>query len=308
MIAISGGSGRTPRSRRPRSGRPAPNGLTHERRVTTGPGRRGRGSAGRRRRPRRCRRGGRSPRCRCGSGGRGSAARAARRRGRGRRGARGADVGRVGAATGAPRHARVGVSGRRRSTRRRRGTRRAIRRTRPARRRRSDTGGRLGHRRAIGPAVPARGLATIRADRPARRDGCPARRRPPCRPDASTSRATRRSSTSSRSCATSTTEPKKFREVVRELSWLLGYEALADARVRPLTIQTPIEEMEARRAGRPDRARPDPARRAGHGRRDARAHADRRGLAPRPLPRRADAAAGRVLQQAARLGDRSTCA
>ena len=29
-----------------------------------------------------------------------------------------------------------------------------------------------------------------------------------------------------------TTEPKKFREVVRELSWLLGYEALADARLR----------------------------------------------------------------------------
>ena len=29
------------------------------------------------------------------------------------------------------------------------------------------------------------------------------------------------------------TEPKKFREVVRELSWLLGYEALADARTRP---------------------------------------------------------------------------
>ena len=41
------------------------------------------------------------------------------------------------------------------------------------------------------------------------------------------------------------TEPKKFREVVRELSWLLGYEALADVRVRPLTIRTPIEEMEA---------------------------------------------------------------
>ena len=30
------------------------------------------------------------------------------------------------------------------------------------------------------------------------------------------------------------TEPKKFREVVRELSWLLGYEALADARTHPL--------------------------------------------------------------------------
>ena len=41
------------------------------------------------------------------------------------------------------------------------------------------------------------------------------------------------------------TEPKKFREVVRELSWLLGYEALADVKVRPLTIRTPIEEMEA---------------------------------------------------------------
>jgi uracil phosphoribosyltransferase len=41
------------------------------------------------------------------------------------------------------------------------------------------------------------------------------------------------------------TEPKKFREVVRELSWLLGYEALADARVRPLTIRTPLEEIAA---------------------------------------------------------------
>ncbi len=41
------------------------------------------------------------------------------------------------------------------------------------------------------------------------------------------------------------TEPKKFRELVRELSWLLGYEALADARVRPLTIRTPMEEMVA---------------------------------------------------------------
>jgi uracil phosphoribosyltransferase len=45
------------------------------------------------------------------------------------------------------------------------------------------------------------------------------------------------------------TEPKKFREVVRELSWLLGYEALADARVRPLTIRTPLEEMEAAELG-----------------------------------------------------------
>ena len=40
------------------------------------------------------------------------------------------------------------------------------------------------------------------------------------------------------------TEPKKFREVVRELSWLLGYEALADARVRTRKVTTPIEEMD----------------------------------------------------------------
>ena len=45
------------------------------------------------------------------------------------------------------------------------------------------------------------------------------------------------------------TEPKKFREVVRELSWLLGYEALADARVRPLKVRTPIEEMDGHELG-----------------------------------------------------------
>ena len=57
----------------------------------------------------------------------------------------------------------------------------------------------------------------------------------------------------------------------------------------------------ARRAHRP---RADPARRPGHGRRDARADAHRPGLAPRPVPRRAHASTGRVLQQAARLGER----
>ncbi len=45
------------------------------------------------------------------------------------------------------------------------------------------------------------------------------------------------------------TEPKKFREVVRELSWLLGYEALADARVTPLTVRTPLEDVEAHELG-----------------------------------------------------------
>jgi uracil phosphoribosyltransferase len=63
------------------------------------------------------------------------------------------------------------------------------------------------------------------------------------------------------------TEPKKFREVVRELSWLLGYEALADARVQPLTIRTPIEEMVAAELG--DRIGLVPILRAGLGMVDA---------------------------------------
>ena len=45
------------------------------------------------------------------------------------------------------------------------------------------------------------------------------------------------------------TEPKKFRELVRELSWLLGYEALADARVRAREVQTPLETMEGHELG-----------------------------------------------------------
>jgi uracil phosphoribosyltransferase len=40
------------------------------------------------------------------------------------------------------------------------------------------------------------------------------------------------------------TEPKKFRELVRELSWLLGYEAMADLATRPVTIETPLEPMD----------------------------------------------------------------
>ncbi len=38
------------------------------------------------------------------------------------------------------------------------------------------------------------------------------------------------------------TEPKKFRELVREISWLLGYEALADARLRAFPVTTPMED------------------------------------------------------------------
>ncbi len=63
------------------------------------------------------------------------------------------------------------------------------------------------------------------------------------------------------------TEPKKFREVVRELSWLLGYEALADVRLRPLTVRTPLEEMEGARLA--DRIGLVPILRAGLGMVDA---------------------------------------
>ena len=63
------------------------------------------------------------------------------------------------------------------------------------------------------------------------------------------------------------TEPKKFREVVRELSWLLGYEALADARVRPITIKTPMESMQG--AELADRIGLVPILRAGLGMVDA---------------------------------------
>jgi len=63
------------------------------------------------------------------------------------------------------------------------------------------------------------------------------------------------------------TEPKKFREIVRELSWLLGYEALADARVRPIKVRTPLEETRAHELG--DRIGLVPILRAGLGMVDA---------------------------------------
>lgn len=37
-----------------------------------------------------------------------------------------------------------------------------------------------------------------------------------------------------------TTEPKKFRELVREITGLLAYEATADLRVSPIKVQTPL--------------------------------------------------------------------
>ncbi len=39
------------------------------------------------------------------------------------------------------------------------------------------------------------------------------------------------------------TDPKKFRELVRELTWLLGYEAMSDLEISERAITTPLEPM-----------------------------------------------------------------
>jgi len=63
------------------------------------------------------------------------------------------------------------------------------------------------------------------------------------------------------------TPPKLFRELVREISWLLGYEALLDARVEGLRVRTPLEEIEGARLA--DRIGLVPILRAGLGMVDA---------------------------------------
>jgi uracil phosphoribosyltransferase len=40
------------------------------------------------------------------------------------------------------------------------------------------------------------------------------------------------------------TEPKKFRELVRELTWLLGYEAMRDLTLQPRSVETPLEVLD----------------------------------------------------------------
>jgi uracil phosphoribosyltransferase len=63
------------------------------------------------------------------------------------------------------------------------------------------------------------------------------------------------------------TEPKKFRELVREISWLVGYEALADARLTEIRVDTPIEQTDGHRLA--DRIGLIPILRAGLGMVDA---------------------------------------
>ncbi|HMN14289.1 MAG TPA: uracil phosphoribosyltransferase, partial [Bellilinea sp.] len=39
------------------------------------------------------------------------------------------------------------------------------------------------------------------------------------------------------------TEPKKFRELVREITGLMAYEATADLATVPVTVQTPLAKV-----------------------------------------------------------------
>ena len=109
--------------------------------------------------------------------------------------------------------------------------------------------------------------------------------------------------TSSRCCATGDRHPSSFASSCASSRWLLGYEAMA----RPRAGRGPGRDAAGADGGRgaraEGRARSRAARGARHGRRHAGADAHRAGLAHRPLPRRANAEAGGVLQQAARRGD-----
>ena len=63
------------------------------------------------------------------------------------------------------------------------------------------------------------------------------------------------------------TDPKLFRELVREISWLLGYEALLDARTEGTRVRTPLEETDGAQLA--DRIGLVPILRAGLGMVDA---------------------------------------
>ena len=78
------------------------------------------------------------------------------------------------------------------------------------------------------------------------------------------------------------TEPKKFRELIREVAILLAYEATADLSLNELEVTTPMGTARGyslkEKIGRPS------ARRAGHGRWHLGDDARLGGLAHRPLP------------------------
>ena len=78
------------------------------------------------------------------------------------------------------------------------------------------------------------------------------------------------------------TEPKKFRELVREIAALLAYEATADLAVYPGIGNAPRPD-DWRGAEGKDRSCPDPTCWPGNGGRDLGVDAHRRGLAYRSV-------------------------
>ena len=221
----------------------------------------------RRRRPRRCRRGGRSPRSRCAAAGRGSASRA-----------RGATAGRAAVRRG--RWAAGAVTGREdlrwgwvghwnSEDTAAKGRVRRYDETRRPRRSSHRAGEESARARPEPPRLAASGGPPQAGD--------PARRARPSR------RSSARSCASCPGCSATRRWPTSS--------------------VKPLEIRTPLEPMTAHELG--ERIGLVPILRAGLGMVDAMLE-----LMPTaqvwhlgPVPRRADAAAGRVLQQAARLGD-----
>lgn len=61
------------------------------------------------------------------------------------------------------------------------------------------------------------------------------------------------------------TDPKRFRELVREISALLAYEATADLQTIPREVETPLEKMTGMDFKGKSRAGADPARRTWNG-------------------------------------------
>ncbi len=102
-----------------------------------------------------------------------------------------------------------------------------------------------------------------------------------------------------------TTEPKKFRELVRELAGLLAYEATLDLKTRPLEIETPLAKTTGAELEEKSWLDPYLACRVGYGGGHLGIDAFGRSLAHRFVSRRTHTPASSVLQQTAGRRNRS---
>ncbi len=90
-----------------------------------------------------------------------------------------------------------------------------------------------------------------------------------------------------------------FRQTLDDAAMILAYEAMRILRTHEIEIETPLETGRGAAARRRGRRRRDPARRARHRRRLPAAGPGRARRPPRHVPRRGDAAAGRLLRERA---------